>query len=98
MMFHKSLVSVVAAMALARKVAVSAIPVPNDGTSRCNTGSLQCCEITAGATDRNARLLSNLQGLGIPFDPNILVGMGCFPLVGTTQWCESFVLRVYVGG
>ena len=85
MLFNKSLVSFVAAIALAGSVTASATPVRrNDGCSP-GTGSLTCCESTTSFDDLTEleQLLFSI--LDPSLDVDLPIGVGC-TLVGTLGW------------
>ncbi|KAH9023825.1 hypothetical protein EDB85DRAFT_1989382 [Lactarius pseudohatsudake] len=98
MMFHKSLVSFVAAMTLASGVAVSANPLPGvvartdpypppptTTVSQCNTGPVQCCNTFTSTSNPLTALLSGLLPIGAIIDPNLGVGLGCLPIISGIQ-------------
>ncbi|KAH9170838.1 hypothetical protein EDB89DRAFT_1237619 [Lactarius sanguifluus] len=98
-MFHKSLVSFVAAMALASGVAVSANPLPGvvartdpaypppptTTVSQCNTGPVQCCNTFTSTSNPLTTLLSGLLPIGAIIDPNLGVGLSCLPIISSIQ-------------
>ena len=98
MMFHKALISLVAALATASSVAASAVPVPrgSDGAypppnltpisySECNTGSAQCCKTYTSASNPLVGLLSGL--LGLAGDADVGAGLSCIPILASSvQW------------
>ncbi|KAH9022597.1 hydrophobin 2 [Lactarius hengduanensis] len=102
-MFQKSLVSFVAAMALASGVAVSANPLlgvvargndplypppPTTPVSQCNTGPVQCCNTLTSTSNPLVTLLSGLLPIGTIIDPNLTVGLSCLPIISSIQ-CSS---------
>ncbi|KAI9433886.1 hypothetical protein H4582DRAFT_952153 [Lactarius indigo] len=103
MMFPKSLVSFVAAMALAGGIAVSANPLPEvlargDTTyppppvptvSQCNTGPVQCCNTFTSTSNPLTALLSGLLPIGAIIDPNLGVGLGCLPILSSIQCANA---------
>ncbi len=88
-MLYKSLVSFIAAFAVASGVAVSANPVARDGggSSQCNTGSVSCCDQVTSGGDPQAVAAAKLVGITVGAD--VTVGLNCVSLVGTVQWYRS---------
>ena len=86
MLFHKPLVSLVAAIALASSVTASATPVRRTNpvpAQDCDTNNLTCCSSTStlGALGILGTLLSLVPGV----NANLLVGLTC-TLTGTVAW------------
>ena len=92
-MLYKSLVSYIAAFTMASSVAVSANPVGGGGgpvggggggSSKCNTGSVQCCnQITNGG---NSAVVALANTLGIVVSPTAVVGLTCTSVTSADQW------------
>ncbi|KAH9057707.1 hypothetical protein EDB87DRAFT_1578586 [Lactarius vividus] len=104
MMFYKSLVSFVAAMALSSGVAVSANPLQgvvargNDPVyppptltpvTQCDPGPVQCCNTLTSTSNPVVALLSGLLPIGTIIDPTLDVGLNCFPIIGSIQCSGS---------
>ncbi|KAF9078458.1 fungal hydrophobin-domain-containing protein [Rhodocollybia butyracea] len=51
---------------------------PSSAPGQCSTGTLQCCQSTAQASDPIAEILLGLLGIVLP--GNALVGLTCSPL------------------
>ncbi|KAH9034013.1 hypothetical protein EDB83DRAFT_2525301 [Lactarius deliciosus] len=104
MLFNKSLVSFVAAMALASGVAVSANPMPGvvargddplyppphtTPVSQCNPGPVQCCNTLTSTSNPVLTLLSGLLPVGTIINPALAVGLSCIPIVSSVQCTSS---------
>ncbi|KAH9022857.1 hypothetical protein EDB84DRAFT_1509688 [Lactarius hengduanensis] len=100
MMFHKSLVSFVAVMALASGVAVSAnlarsddpfYPpplTPSTPVSQCNTGS-ECCNTLTSTSNPAVTDLSAFLPEGTIIDPKLAVGLSCYIIGSNQPECSS---------
>ncbi|KAJ8455034.1 hypothetical protein ONZ51_g12678 [Trametes cubensis] len=66
------------ALVAATAAAASAIP-RTDGSSQCNTGSIQCCETMTDSSNPAAQDLAGLLGIDLGGITG-LVGMNCSPL------------------
>ena len=91
MMLSKTLVSFIAAFAVATGVSAAATPEargdsspPAINQSQCNVGSVSCCNTVTTSNDPFVAQAAGL--LGIPLDIGGLVGLGCLNLLGSTQW------------
>jgi hypothetical protein len=85
-MLHKSLVSFIAAFAVATSVTASAIPVARNDGSECNTGTLQCCDSTAYSNDPVLASLASLLDIALPVDASIPIGISCFGVLSSSAW------------
>ncbi|KAF8260084.1 hypothetical protein EI94DRAFT_1790146 [Lactarius quietus] len=78
MLFYKSLVSFVTAIALAGSVTASAVPERRQTTQSCSTGSLTCCVTSSPFTGLSEAIQEGLLALLDPdFNINLPVGLGC---------------------
>ncbi|KAI0653909.1 fungal hydrophobin-domain-containing protein [Cubamyces menziesii] len=79
------------ALVAATAAAASAIP-RTDGSSQCNTGSIQCCDTTTQPSDPAAQLAAGLLGIDLGSITG-LVGLNCSPVtvvgVGATPSCKQ---------
>ena len=88
MLFHKPLVSFVAAIALASSVTASATPVRRNGPpagQSCSTGSLTCCDSTSPFSSLSGLIKGLLDILVPDLNVNADVGLNCL-LAGTLGW------------
>ena len=91
MLFHKPLVSLVAAIALASSVTASATPVrrnpPPVTPDQCTTNhdQLTCCDSTSSFDDEPTVIKELLLSLVADLDVSLLVGTNCF-ITGTVAW------------
>jgi hypothetical protein len=72
MFFNKSIISFVAAIALASSVAATSLPV-------CKTGVLMCCDSTQSFSSLSAELQHYLKLLDPNVNPDLPVGEDCDP-------------------
>ena len=86
-MLYKSLVSFIAAFAVASGVAVSANPVTRDGSSQCDTGSVSCCDQVTSGGDPQAVAAAELVGITVGAD--VTVGLNCVSVLSAVQWYRS---------
>jgi len=87
-MLYKSLISFIAAFAVASGVAVSANPVARGGgSSQCNTGSVQCCDqLTTGGSPK---AIAAAKVVGITVGADVTVGLNCVSVVSAVQCNNS---------
>jgi hypothetical protein len=86
-MLYKSLISFIAAFAVASGVAVSADPVTRDGSSQCDTGSVSCCDQVTSGGDPQAIAAAELVGITVGAD--VTVGLNCVSVLSAVQWYRS---------
>ncbi|KAH9961090.1 hypothetical protein BC827DRAFT_1205060 [Russula dissimulans] len=91
MMLHKPFVSLLAAFAAVGSVAAAVTPVARGGSyppptpptvNECDTGTVQCCNTYTSSSNPLTSLLSGLLSIGIPIDPNLVVGLSCAAILG----------------
>ena len=92
MLFHKSLVSLVAAIALASSVTASATPLRRTdphpvSPSECTASNdhLTCCDSTSSFSSQSGLIKTLLQALVLDLDLDLLVGANCL-ITGTVAW------------
>ncbi|KAH7912117.1 fungal hydrophobin-domain-containing protein [Hygrophoropsis aurantiaca] len=87
------------ALLLVPVFALAAVAMPadslaarTDGSSQCNTGSIQCCQSTTSATSSGIGSLLGLLGIVLG-DVTGLLGLGCSPITaigtGTGAVCNQ---------
>jgi hypothetical protein len=86
MMLHKSLISFIAALTVVTSVTASTTPAVRDGGSKCDTGSLQCCVMTAYSDNKIVAALESLANIAIPADTSIPLGITCLGILASSSW------------
>ncbi|KAF8259869.1 hypothetical protein EI94DRAFT_1706731 [Lactarius quietus] len=77
MLFYKSLVSFITAIALAGSVTASVTPERRQTTQSCSTGSLTCCATTTPFTALSSAAQESLALLDPNLNLDLPVGLGC---------------------
>jgi hypothetical protein len=84
-MLHKSLVSLIAAFAVATGVAASVTPVARGG-SDCNTGTESCCNTITNIDNPIIAELASLADIALPVDAAVPIGITCLGIASANQW------------
>ncbi len=91
MLFHKSFVSLVAAIALASSVTASATlarrnpPAVSPAECTASNDHLTCCDSTSSFSSQSGLIKTLLQVLVLDLDLDLLVGANCL-ITGTVAW------------
>ena len=84
MMLSKSLVSFIAAFALATGVSAASTPMARD-ESQCSVGSVSCCDAVLPQSNPLTGLLAGI--LKVPLGQSVdLLGLNCIQIMSNSQW------------